>query len=61
MARPDYCPCENDAPDPCPECGATIRGDDPVHGVCQALHNGPRPHPLVELILTDKVTGARIR
>lgn len=30
------CPCENESPDPCPICGATVSGDDPVNGVCQA-------------------------
>jgi hypothetical protein len=30
------CPCENEKPDPCPKCGATVAGDDPVNGVCQA-------------------------
>jgi hypothetical protein len=36
MARPNYCPCVNGQPDPCPACGATISGNDPVRGFCQA-------------------------
>jgi hypothetical protein len=30
------CPCEDEKPDPCPKCGATVSGNDPVHGRCQA-------------------------
>lgn len=30
------CPVENESPDPCPRCGATVAGDDEVMGVCQA-------------------------
>lgn len=59
MARPEYCPCEDDAPDPCPACGATVKGDDKVRGICQALR-GPRLRPLVEVILTHKATGKPI-
>lgn len=33
-----YCPCENDLPDPCPACGATVAGNDSVSGVCQAKY-----------------------
>ena len=33
---PHKCPCKNEQPDPCPVCGATVSGDDPVKGVCQA-------------------------
>lgn len=63
--RPEYCP-DLDADDlvfpigphrPCPACGATIEGKDPVRGVCQARNNGPRPQPLVELVLIDKRSG----
>ncbi len=63
MPRPDYCP--DDLEDeslnlPCPACGAMPDGSDPTRGVCQARFNGPRPRPLVELILVDKATGQRI-
>jgi hypothetical protein len=63
--RPDYCP-DLDADDlafpigphrPCPACGATIEGKDPVRGVCQARFNGPKPRPLARLVLIDKRTG----
>ena len=65
MPRPNYCP-DLDADDlvfpigphrPCPACGATIEGKDPVRGACQARFNGPRPRPLVQLVLIDKRTG----
>ena len=58
--RPDYCAIPEGQPGsdgPCPACGATISGDDPVRGVCQARHNGPPPRPLLELVLLDKRTG----
>lgn len=58
--RPKYCPCENEMPDPCPACGATVAGNDKVKGACQAIFNRPAPRPLVELILVDKYTGERI-
>lgn len=35
-SRFDECPCNEETPDPCPKCGATVSGNDPVHGVCQA-------------------------
>jgi hypothetical protein len=54
--RPQYCPCKDDTPDPCPACGATIEGNDPVRGVCQARY-GYKPEPLVHLVLIDKETG----
>ena len=59
MTRPDYCPdlAENDD---CPACGATVEGNDPVNGVCQARFSGPEPKPLVELILIDRRTGERV-
>lgn len=55
--RPEYCPCENDMPDPCPACGATVEGNDPVYGICQARYPYGKPHPTVELVLIDKITG----
>lgn len=57
MTRPDYCPCENEKPDPCPACGATVEGNDPVRGVCQARSMSRPPEPLVRLVLIDKRTG----
>lgn len=38
MTRKTYlgCPVEDEGPDPCPKCGATVEGNDPVNGVCQA-------------------------
>lgn len=55
MTRPDYCP---DTPgDPCEACGATLSGNDPVRGVCQARFNGPAPRPLLEFVLVDKRSG----
>lgn len=53
--RPDYCEAI-DEDTPC-VCGATKEGKDPVRGVCQARNNGPKPMPLVEIILIDKRTG----
>jgi len=38
---------------PCPGCGATIEGNDPVRGVCQARHNRPAPRSLLDLVLID--------
>jgi hypothetical protein len=52
----DYCPCENERPDPCPACGATVSGKDRWRGRCQALH-GSKAKPLLELVLKDKETG----
>jgi hypothetical protein len=37
--RPDYCPCENEQPDPCPACGATV-----ATGSCQARYRGSSPY-----------------
>ncbi len=63
--RPEYCP-DLDADNlvfpvgphrPCPACGATVSGRDPVRGVCQASRNGPRPRALVQIVLLDKDTG----
>jgi hypothetical protein len=59
MQRPEFCPCENEMPDPCPACGATVSGKDRVHGVCQA-RKGYRRKPDVILVLTDRDTGAII-
>lgn len=36
MSKWRDCPVENESPDPCPKCGATVGGNDPVNGVCQA-------------------------
>jgi hypothetical protein len=58
-ARPDYCPCYDEKPDPCPACGATVSGKDAVRGVCQA-RRGYRHEPLLRIILTDKQTGEPI-
>ena len=38
MIKPKYCPCIDNKPDPCPACGATLSGNDEVHGICQATH-----------------------
>lgn len=38
-------------------CGATVSGNDPVRGVCQARYNRPRPVPLLSLELVHKDTG----
>jgi hypothetical protein len=39
---PKYCRA-NETTDPCPDCGASISGNDPVRGICQATHHGPPP------------------
>ena len=44
MNRPDYCPCTNEQPDPCPACGATV-----ANGTCRALYRQPPPSPAVTL------------
>ena len=54
--RPLYCP-PLDENLSCPECGATVEGNDPVQGVCQAIRSGPAPKPLVEIVLIDQKTG----
>lgn len=54
--KPLYCPCKEDSPDPCPACGATASGDDPVHGVCQAIRGYRAPED-VQLVLINKKTG----
>jgi hypothetical protein len=55
--RPDHCPCKHERPDPCPACGATVEGNDPVRGVCQARFNRTAPEPYLSLVLLDKKTG----
>lgn len=54
---PMYCPCQDDEPATCPACGATVSGNDPFEGRCQARHQGPEPRALVNLVLIDKRTG----
>lgn len=56
MSRPEYCPCKDETPDPCPACGATESGNDPVRGVCQA-RRGYRRESDLQLVLIDKQTG----
>ena len=56
MPRIDFCPCEKEEPNPCPACGATVSGNDPVRGVCQARYGFHRS-PGVQLVLIDKKTG----
>ncbi len=58
MTRPDYCPCENEQMTPCPACGATIEGKDPVRGVCQARYGGRDPSKGGDLffVLEDKAS-----
>ena len=55
--RPYYCPCYEETPDPCPACGATVEGNDPVGGVCQSVTNRCKPEPLVRLVLVHRDTG----
>ena len=57
MTRPNYCPCENETPDPCPACGATVDGKDSVRGVCQARYMSRPPSGYPRLVLTDRDTG----
>ncbi len=59
MKQQLYCPCENEETDPCPLCGATVSGNDPVRGVCQY----PSPPPTdygIRIILIDKKTGKQV-
>lgn len=51
-----YCPCQNEQPDPCPLCGATVDGNDRLHGVCQYPEQPTTDYGL-RLVLTDKRTG----
>lgn len=57
MTRPDYCPCEDELPDPCPACGATVKGDDPVRGVCQARRGAKPSDYRLSLILVHRDSG----
>jgi len=55
--RPQYCEAPpEESGVPC-ICGATVEGNDPVRGVCQARFNGPKPQPLIQIVLIDKVSG----
>ena len=51
------CPCENEQPDPCPACGATV-----ADGICKATEPRP-PEPLgfsiVVIHKDDLRVGAR--
>ncbi len=51
----EYCPCKDETIDP----GATIKGDDKVHGICQARY-GYREKWCPRIILVDKQTGKEI-
>ena len=55
-SRPDYCPDDLREDEICPACGADPR---PCvrHNWCNARHNGPRPRPLIQLVLIEKETG----
>lgn len=59
--RPEYCMIPDEplpgSEGPCPGCGATASGNDPVRGVCQARRSGYPPTALVDLVLIDKRTG----
>ena len=55
--RPEYCEAPPEESGLTCICGATVEGNDPVRGVCQARRNYPKPQPLVTLVLVDKVTG----
>lgn len=60
MARPNYCRADETI-DPCPDCGATVSGNDRVHGVCQARYPQPaRTDYGLRLILVDRDTGKPI-
>lgn len=55
--RPLYCEAPpEESGSPC-VCGATVEGKDPVRGICQARHRGPKPEPLVRLILVHRDMG----
>jgi hypothetical protein len=51
----DYCPCEDEKPDPCPACGATVSGKDRWQGRCQARYGSKAP-PSLFFVLEDKET-----
>lgn len=55
----DFCPCQDEKPDPCPACGATVEGNDRVRGVCQA-RRGSRPEPILSWVLVDKNSGQEV-
>lgn len=42
MTQPEFCPCDNDLPDPCPACGARVGYD-----TCKARYNRKAPEPEV--------------
>lgn len=54
--RPEYCTDLREDQD-CPLCGATVSGNDPVRGVCQARNPRPKPKPYLSLVLIDKQSG----
>jgi hypothetical protein len=56
--RPDYCRAEE--PNECTDCQATIRGNDPVNGVCQARYGCAPPDYGLRLILVDRDTGSLV-
>lgn len=60
MARPEYCPVEDGSPNPCPACGATEEGNDPVRGVCQARRPYPPPVDYIRVVLVDRLTGKEV-
>jgi hypothetical protein len=57
----DYCALPDEGEpgwdQPCPACGATIEGNDPVRGICQSRFNRGPPRPILFLQLVDKQTG----
>ena len=59
---PEFCPCESESPEPCPACGATIDGKDPVRGICQATR-GKKPDTshLPRFIVIEKNPGIKVR
>lgn len=48
------CPVENETPDPCPRCGATVAGKDAVNGICQA----PK---LDAVVVTDRMIDLALK
>lgn len=54
-----YCPDDLSEDADCPACGASPLPCVPGNW-CHALHNGPRPRPLVSIILTHRDTGEPI-
>lgn len=59
MSRFIDCPCNEESPDPCPKCGATVKGDDAVHGVCQAGAGWDRATAAERKRCTDIINAAR--